>query len=90
MTLFQILLAALAVGSVITFFLYGIDKSRAQRGAWRISERTLLLTGLLIGAPGALLGMQLFRHKTRHTYFYAVNLLGLALQGAALVYVYLF
>ena len=83
----KLLLLLFAAGSLVAFLLYGIDKSRARRGAWRISERALLLTGLLVGAPGALLGMRLFRHKTRHTYFYVVNGLGLLWQlGALLLY----
>ena len=68
--------------SLITFALYAADKSKARRGAWRISEKTLLLSGLLGGAVGALLAMKLFRHKTKHYYFYVVNVLGLILQLA--------
>lgn len=77
------------LGSVVAFALYGADKARAKRGAWRISEKALLLTGLLVGAPGALCAMRLLRHKTRHFYFYVVNVLGLLLQLGALAYLYL-
>ena len=76
----------LLILSAAAFLTYGIDKSRAKRGAWRISERTLLLFGFLGGAIGELVAMQLFRHKTKHSYFYFVNLLGLAWQAAALFY----
>ncbi|MBO5649075.1 MAG: DUF1294 domain-containing protein [Clostridia bacterium] len=55
--------------SLITFCLYGIDKYKAKRGAWRISEKALLLCALFFGGIGAFLGMRLFRHKTRHWYF---------------------
>ena len=79
-------LILLAVGSVAAFLMYGIDKWKAKRGAWRIPEKTLLLCGFLCGAVGALAAMQLFRHKTRHYYFYLVNILGLAWQGAAVYY----
>ena len=51
------------------FALMGIDKDRARRGAWRISERALFLPALLGGALGGTLGMHVFRHKTRHWYF---------------------
>lgn len=53
----------------IAFFVYGLDKRRAVRGEWRISERTLLLLAFLGGAAGAFLGMHVFRHKTRHRKF---------------------
>ncbi len=59
----------LAAANVVTFLLYGLDKARARRGAWRISERTLLTAAFAGGCVGALLGMQLFRHKTRHKTF---------------------
>ena len=85
MMLFQILLALFALGNLLTFLLYGIDKQRARRGAWRISEKTLLLAGLVVGAPGALLAMRLFHHKTRHRYFYVINLAGLVWQVGLII-----
>ena len=74
-----------ALMSIITMILYMIDKSKAQRGKWRIKEATLLGFGLLGGAVGGFCGMYLFRHKTKHWYFTAVNLLGLAINAAAIV-----
>ena len=59
----------LAAVNVVTFTVYGIDKSKARRGAWRIPEKTLFLLPLLGGSVGALLGMKAFRHKTKHWYF---------------------
>lgn len=47
----------------------GMDKQRAKKGAWRIPEHTLFLIALLGGSLGSILGMQLFRHKTRHKQF---------------------
>lgn len=47
----------------------GVDKKRAIRHQWRISETTLFLIALLGGSLGSIIGMQLFRHKTRHWYF---------------------
>lgn len=55
--------------NLAAFALMGIDKRRAVRHAWRISEKTLFLSALLGGSLGALLGMRTFRHKTRHWYF---------------------
>ena len=51
------------------FIIMGVDKKRAIRGAWRISEASLILTALLGGSLGCILGMQHFRHKTKHWYF---------------------
>lgn len=72
----------LAVISAVTFILYGADKGRAKRGAWRIPEKVLLGFSFFGGAPGGILGMLAFRHKTRHWYFWAINLLGIAWQAA--------
>ena len=55
--------------NLATFAVYGADKRRARRGAWRVPERTLLLLPLLGGSIGALLGMRVFHHKTKHWYF---------------------
>ena len=68
-TVTQCLLWYLAAVNVVTFTVYGIDKSKARRGAWRIPEKTLFLLPLLGGSVGALLGMKVFRHKTKHWYF---------------------
>ena len=65
----QYLLWYLAAVNVVTFTVYGIDKSKARRGAWRIPEKRLFLLPLLGGSVGALLGMKAFRHKTKHWYF---------------------
>ena len=70
----------LAIMSVIAFILYGIDKRKAKKGAWRISEKALLFVSFFGGAAGGLLGMSVFRHKTKHWYFWAVNILGLIWQ----------
>ena len=51
------------------FIIMGVDKKRAIRGAWRISEASFFLTALLGGSLGCILGMQHFRHKTKHWYF---------------------
>ena len=55
--------------NLVTFAVYGADKRRARRGAWRVPEKTLFLLPLLGGSRGALLGMRVFRHKTKHWYF---------------------
>ena len=59
----------LLIINMIGFAVMGIDKSRARRGAWRISEATLFGVALMGGSIGCIAGMQHFRHKTRHWYF---------------------
>lgn len=51
------------------FGLMLVDKIKARNNFWRIPERTLMLSALLGGSAGALLGMYVFRHKTRHRKF---------------------
>ena len=65
----NIFLAAWLAMNGFTFCLYGVDKRRAKRGAWRIPEKTLLLCTWLLGGVGALIGMRVFRHKTKHRAF---------------------
>lgn len=68
--------------SVAGFALMGVDKYRARREQWRIPEKTLLTCALLGGTPGVILGMNRFRHKTRHWYFrYGLPLLLLLQLG---------
>ena len=52
--------------NVVTFFVYGIDKWKAKQGSWRISEASLLLLAVIGGNIGALLGMKVWHHKTKH------------------------
>ena len=55
--------------NVLGFVLMGIDKQKARHKKWRIPEKTLFLAAILGGSIGSILGMQIFRHKTRHTAF---------------------
>lgn len=55
--------------NLLTFFVYGIDKWKAKRDRWRIPEATLLMLAALGGSVGALLGMSVFHHKTKHKKF---------------------
>ena len=59
----------LIVVNLLTWIIYGIDKWKAKRRAWRIPERTLLLLAAAGGRTGALAGMLMFRHKTRKLKF---------------------
>lgn len=67
--LLQLLLGYLLLINLIAFVLMGLDKGRARRGQWRVSEKALFLPAILGGSVGAILGMRLFHHKTRHWYF---------------------
>ena len=67
--LWQYLAVFLAVMSAFLFCMMGLDKNRARRGEWRISERTLFVFALLGGAVGGTIGMFAFHHKTRHRAF---------------------
>ena len=55
--------------NVLAFLVYGIDKWRAKKGKWRISEATLLLLAVIGGSLGAWLGMKVWHHKTMHKKF---------------------
>ena len=55
--------------NIVSFFLYGIDKYKAKKGRWRISEATLLMMAVIGGSIGAWVGMRLWHHKTMHKKF---------------------
>ena len=67
--LWQAAAGDLAAVNLAAFALMGLDKRRARRGDWRISEKALFLPAVLGGALGGLLGMRVFHHKTKHWYF---------------------
>ena len=79
----EIICYILAV-NIATFFLYGIDKYKAKKGKWRISEATLLTMAAIGGSIGAWAGMRLWHHKTMHKKFkYGIPLI---MQVALAVY----
>ena len=59
----------LIIINAVAFLLMLADKGKARRGAWRIPEATLMWIAVLGGSVGSLIGMYLFRHKTRHLKF---------------------
>lgn len=67
--LIKILMCYLLLVNVIAFVMYGIDKRRAKKEAWRIPEARLLLVAAAGGSVGAWLGMKVWRHKTLHKKF---------------------
>ena len=69
----------LAAINAVAFAVYGIDKLKAKRGKWRVSEAVLLLMAMLGGSIGAWLGMKLWHHKTLHWKFkYGIPLILIA------------
>ena len=64
-----VLLIWVLAWTLIAFALMGIDKWKAKHDSWRIPEKTLFLSAILGGSVGALAGMYLFRHKTKHLSF---------------------
>ena len=64
-----LILCYLLLINLIGFIKMGVDKKRAIRGAFRISEASLFFTAAIGGSIGSILGMYCFRHKTRHWYF---------------------
>ena len=65
----KMVLIFMAVMSVIGFGAMGIDKATAKANAWRIPEKTLFGIAFFGGGAGIWLGMEVFRHKTKHWYF---------------------
>ncbi|WP_309227319.1 DUF1294 domain-containing protein [Zooshikella harenae] len=70
----------------MTFFIYKVDKSAAEKGRWRISENTLHLLSVLGGWPGAMLGQQVFNHKTKKTSFQVIFWLSVLLNIGTLTF----
>lgn len=64
-----IIIVYLVIMNIAGFATMGVDKAKAKKGAWRIPEATLFAVAILGGSIGSILGMQHFRHKTKHWYF---------------------
>ena len=67
--LLQVIIIYFLVINLVTFITYGIDKLKAKRSKWRISEATLLSMAIVGGSIGAWLGMKAWHHKTLHMKF---------------------
>ena len=77
--LIKILLVYLLIVNALGFILMLVDKIKAKKNLWRIPEATLFLVAAIGGSIGSLLGMYIFRHKSKHVSF----LLGMPLILAA-------
>lgn len=74
--------------NIVSFFLYDIDKYKAKKNKWRISEATLLMMAVIGGSIGAWAGMRLWHHKTMHKKFkYGIPII-IILQVCLVVYLH--
>lgn len=64
-----IIIFYLLIINIIAFSLMYIDKQKAKKNKWRIKEDALMISAFLGGSIGALVGMNTFRHKTKHAKF---------------------
>lgn len=83
--LYQILLVYLLLVNAAGFLLMLVDKIKAKRNLWRIPEATLMGVAVIGGSIGAIAGMNLFRHKTKHAKFYIGLPVILVLQIMAVI-----
>ena len=75
--------------NAVTFIVYGIDKYKAKKAKWRISEATLLLLAVIGGSIGAWMGMKVWHHKTMHKKFkYGIPAI-LLIQIALMAYLHM-
>ncbi len=88
-TLHRYLAYYLLAINAVTFIVYGIDKYKAKKAKWRISEATLLLLAVLGGSIGAWMGMKVWHHKTMHKKFkYGIPAI-LLIQIALITYLHI-
>lgn len=86
MSLELIFIIYIAAVSLVSFIMFGIDKYRAENHRWRISEAALMLSAILGGSVGSLIGMHVFHHKTLHPKFFIGIPVILVLQAAAVIW----
>lgn len=79
------MLLYLLIVNAAAFALMLADKIKAKKNAWRIPEKVLFFAAIIGGSIGSLLGMYLFRHKTKHFLFIFGLPLILAIQVLAAV-----
>lgn len=75
----------LMIWNLVVFLVYGLDKGKARKGSYRISEKTLLMMTYVGGGLGAWAGGTHFRHKTQKKYFQLAWALGVLID-ALLIY----
>ena len=79
----------ICIVSFICFVMYAIDKRKAIKNKWRISEKTLLLFSFIGGAIGAIFAMYGIRHKNKHWYFVFINFISFFIHVILGYFIYL-
>ncbi len=79
-------LIVLLITNLATFLAFGLDKRRAKKDRWRISEKTLIIMGRCFGGIGQLAGMKVFHHKTKKWYFAVSGVLFTIIQTGILIW----
>lgn len=87
MNTYKLISLLIVLLNIVAFAITGLDKSKAKRHGWRISEKTFLIVAVLGGSLGVLFGMYYFRHKTRHGIFVVGIPIILLLQIALTLFV---
>lgn len=85
----EIILSYLLIINALGLLLMHIDKQKAINNRWRIPEKVLLGTAIIGGSIGCIMGMRLFRHKTKHFAFWLGLPLILCLQIIVGIVVYI-
>lgn len=76
------------LASMLTLIIYGVDKMAARKAWYRVPESTLLIFGFVGGWPGAILGQQIFRHKTQKQPFKTWFIISVIVNIVVLVMLY--
>ena len=82
-----IVICALVIWNFAVFLTYYSDKRRSIKRQWRIPEATLITMAFAGGGVGAICGMYMIRHKTKHLKFQLLVPLALVLQLVAAGYI---
>ena len=82
-----VIISLFAIWNIIVFALYGTDKNKARSNKQRIREATLISCAFLMGGIGALLGMSVFRHKTKRMKFKLLIPLAVFTNGVVVCFV---
>ncbi len=87
--IYTIIIAYVLLINLMGFAMMGVDKRKAVRKSWRVPEFNLFLVAALGGSIGALVGMFVFRHKTKHLSFMIGIPLILILQIAFIIWFFI-